>query len=346
MPQKVMTVNGEIELDSLGITLMHEHIFTNVSGWWHCPSCKDRMYLAKDKVNMSILGELRMDPFVNQDNLVLNDVGAVTNELKELYKLGGRTVVDPTNIGIGRNPKILREISEETNLNIVMGAGFYLQPTHPDFVKNLTKRDISELIVNEFINGVDDTGIKIGIIGEIGISKDFTSEEEKVLRGAAMASKATKLPLSVHLPGWERHGNKVLEIAKEEGCLNKQIVLCHMNPSHHDIEYQQKLAENGAWIEYDMIGMDYYYADQKAQCPYDNENATAIKNLIDNGFLNSILLSQDVFIKMMLKKYGGFGYTYILTHFKNRLLNIGVLEDQINEILINNPRNVFSFDNI
>ena len=105
MPQKVMTVNGEIELDSLGITLMHEHIFTNVSAWWHCPSCKDRMYLAKDKVNMSILGELRMDPFVNQDNLVLNDVGAVTNELKELYKLGGRTVVDPTNIGIGRNPK-------------------------------------------------------------------------------------------------------------------------------------------------------------------------------------------------------------------------------------------------
>ena len=57
-------------------------------------------------------------------------------------------------------------------------------------------------------------------------------------------------------------------------------------------------------------------------------------------------LAQDVFIKMMLKKYGGFGYTYILTHFKNRLLNIGVLDDQINEILINNPRNVFSFDNI
>ena len=118
MPQKVMTVNGEIELDSLGITLMHEHIFTNVSGWWHCPSCKDRMYLAKEKVNMSILGELRMDPFVNQDNLVLNDVGAVTNELKELYKLGGRTVVDPTNIGIGRNPENLREISEKTKLTV------------------------------------------------------------------------------------------------------------------------------------------------------------------------------------------------------------------------------------
>ena len=117
-----------------------------------------------------------------------------------------------------------------------------------------------------------------------------------------------------------------------------------MNPSHNDVEYQQSLAENGAWIEYDMIGMDYYYADQKAQCPYDNENALAIKNLIDNGFLHSILLSQDVFIKMMLKKYGGFGYTYILTHFKKILLSVGVTNEQINEILINNPRKVFSFD--
>jgi len=104
------------------------------------------------------------------------------------------------------------------------------------------------------------------------------------------------------------------------------------------------LAEDGAWIEYDMVGMDYYYADQNAQCPYDNENAYAIKNLIDNGFLGSILLSQDVFIKMMLKKYGGFGYTYILTHFKKRLLDIGVLEGHINDILIDNPKKVFSFD--
>ena len=114
MPQKVMTVNGEIELDALGITLMHEHLYANNAGWWHCPSCKDRMYLANDKVNMGILGELRMDPFVNQDNLVLNDVDAVKNELNELYKLGGRTIVDPTNMGIGRKPQILKEISNVT----------------------------------------------------------------------------------------------------------------------------------------------------------------------------------------------------------------------------------------
>ena len=346
MPDTVMTVNGEISLDSLGITLMHEHIYANNSGWWHCPSCKDRMDLANSSVNMSILGDLRMDPFVNKDNIVLDDVVAVTNELIELHKIGGRTIVDPTNIGIGRDPEILKDISKKTKLNIVMGSGFYLEPTHPEYVSKMNKNNISELIIDEFEHGVSNSGIKIGLVGEIGISKDFTKEEEKVLRGAAIACRETRLPLSVHLPGWERHGKKVLDIAKEEGCINKQIILCHMNPSHDDIEYQQSLAENGAWIEYDMIGMDYYYADQKAQCPYDNENAFAIKNLIDNGFLNSILLSQDVFIKMMLKKYVGFGYTYILTHFKKRLLDVGVTDEQIDEILVNNPRNVFSYDKI
>ena len=66
MPETVMTVNGEIDLDSLGTTLMHEHIYANNSGWWHCPSCEDRMDLANSNVNMNILGELRMDPFVNK----------------------------------------------------------------------------------------------------------------------------------------------------------------------------------------------------------------------------------------------------------------------------------------
>ena len=119
MPDRVMTVNGEISVESLGITLMHEHLYANNSGWWHCPSCKDRMELANSKVKMSILGDLRMDPFINKDNIVLNDLEAVNNELIELYNVGGRTIVDPTNIGIGRNPEILKSISNKTKLNIL-----------------------------------------------------------------------------------------------------------------------------------------------------------------------------------------------------------------------------------
>ena len=121
--------------------------------------------------------------------------------MKELKSLGCNTIVDPTNIGIGRNPLIIRDISEKTGINVILGSGFYLEPTHPEYVKYMSLHDVAELIEKEYIEGIDETGIKIGIIGEIGISKDFTNEESKVLKGAAIASSKLNIPLSIHLPG-------------------------------------------------------------------------------------------------------------------------------------------------
>jgi phosphotriesterase-related protein len=126
------------------------------------------------------------------------------------------------------------------------------------------------------------------------ISKDFTAAEEKVLRGAGQASKLSGVPLSIHLPGWERHAHRVLDVIEQEGGDLRHTILCHMNPSLHDRAYQRGVADRGPFLEYDMIGMDYFYADQQAQSPCDEENAVAIVGLIDDGYINSILLSQDV----------------------------------------------------
>jgi phosphotriesterase-related protein len=114
-----------------------------------------------------------------------------------------------------------------------------------------------------------------------------------------------------------------------------------MGPSWRDLAYQTSLAERGAFIEYDMIGMDYWYADQQVQCPSDDENAAAIKGLIDRGFLARILLSQDVFLKMMLTRYGGFGYAYVLKHFLPRLKRHGVSDEAVRVLMIDNPKRVF-----
>ena len=343
MPEAhVMTVTGPIALDDLGITLMHEHIVLNAASWWHCPSCAERMRMAEAKIAMNMLGELRMDPFLNKDNCQLDDPALAAAELAQFKALGGATVVDPTNVGIGRDPQTLQAISRQTGLNIVMGAGFYLQPSHPERVKHMSADAIAEEICLEASDGVDGSDIRIGIIGEIGISADFTAEEEKALRGAALAAARSRLPLSVHLPGWERHAHRVLDVAEQAGCDPRQVVLCHMNPSFDDPHYQRSLAERGAWLEYDMIGMDFFYADQQAQCPYDEDNARAIRALIDDGFAGQILLSQDVFLKMMLTHYGGFGYAYILRHFVPRLHRHGVTEAQVQQLLVANPRRVFS----
>lgn len=184
--------------------------------------------------------------------------------------------------------------------------------------------------------------VAAGIIGEIGISKDFTAEEEKVLRGAAGASRLSGVPLSIHLPGWERHGHRVLDTIEAEGGDLRHTILCHMNPSLNDPGYQKSIADRGAFLEYDMIGMDFFYADQQAQSPCDEENAAAIAALIADGYLDAILISQDVFLKMMLTRHGGFGYGYILKHFVPRMKRHGIDAASIERLLVANPRRVFS----
>ncbi len=340
-PGRVMTVAGPIPAEAMGVTLMHEHLLNDCRCWWHRPKDPARARLACDPVHPGILGELRMDPFVNLSNCTLDDERLAIAELASVVALGGRTVVDPTCQGIGRDPRALLRISQATGLNVVMGGGFYLQASHPERVRGMTAAAIADEIVQEAMVGVAGSGIRIGLIGEIGISADFTPEEEKSLRGAAQAQRRTGLPLMVHLPGWFRHGHRVLDVAAEEGAALHHTVLCHMNPSAADPAYQVALARRGAFLEYDMIGMDFWYADQGVQCPSDEENARAIIALIAQGCGDRLLLSQDVFLKMMLTRNGGFGYGYLQRHFLPRLRRHGATEAQITQLMVANPRSVF-----
>lgn len=337
-----MTVLGPVPAESLGVTLMHEHILNDCRCWWNRPAEPERIHLATEPVSIGLIGELRMDPFVNLHNCALDEEDLAVEELGAFAALGGQTVVDPTCRGIGRNPQALVRISRATGLQIVMGAGYYLQSSHPPEVRAMSADAIADQIVAEALDGID--GVRIGLIGEIGVSSDFTEDETKSLRGAAHAQARTGLPLMVHLPGWFRHGHRVLDVVEEEGGDLRHTVLCHMNPSGHDSDYQTSLGARGAFLEYDMIGMDYFYADQGVQCPSDDDNARAIKGLIDAGLLDRILLSQDVFLKMMLTRYGGNGYGYVLRHFLPRLHRFGVTAGQTAEMMTANPRRVFDAD--
>ena len=316
--------------------------YMNLAIWWKRPCCATDIGLAERPLDITMLGELRLNPFLNRDNCGLVDAEVAIEELQRFVEQGGRTVVDPTNLGIGRDPAALQRISRRTGLNIVMGAGFYLEPSHPDYVKAMSIDDIARQIATDCGALGSPPAAAAGLIGEIGISKDFTAAEEKVLRGAARASRLSGVPLSIHLPGWERLAHRVLDTIEQEGGDLRHTVLCHMNPSLDDGPYQRSLADRGAFLEYDMIGMDYFYADQQAQSPCDEENAAALRRLIDDGYANSLLLSQDVFLKMMLTRYGGFGYGYILKHFVPRLKRHGLDQAAIDRLLIDNPRRVFS----
>jgi phosphotriesterase-related protein len=334
----VMTVAGPVPVEGLGLTLMHEHILNDCSCWWNPPG-PDRAWLADAELAPGILWELRQDPFVNRENLALSDEAAAIEELGLFAAQGGRTVVDPTCRGIGRNPAALRRISQATGLQIVMGSGYYLQASHPPELAGMSEDAIADQIVAEATEGID--GVRIGLIGEIGVSSDFTPDERRSLRGAARAQRRTGLPLMVHLPGWFRLGGEVLDIVEAEGGDPARTVLCHMNPSCEDFDYQRGLAARGAFIEYDMVGMDFFYADQQVQCPDDDAAAEGILRLIESGYGDRVLLSQDVFLKMMLTRYGGNGYGFVARHFLPRLVRHGITPEAARALMIDNPARVF-----
>lgn len=337
---RVRTVTGEIDTAQLGITLFHEHLLNDGRTAWRQPAVDDSegWEIARGPIRMEYLGRLRNDPYLSLDNTSLDDVDCAIEEVGRFAAVGGATVVETTNAGIGRNPRGLKEIAERSGVNIVMGCGYYLDRTHPPDLMTTPIDALADGIVRDVVEGVD--GVHAGVIGEIGVGLSFTPGEERSLRAAARAQVRTGVPLSIHLPGWLRYGHRVLDIVEEEGANLRATVLAHMNPTHGDPDYQCSLADRGAWIEYDMIGMEFLYPGE-GQSPSDRESAAAVMRLIRDGYAGSLLLSHDIFIKMLLRRYGGFGYDHILTGFVPRLERHGVTHEVALGLLIDNPRAVF-----
>ena len=140
----VMTVTGPIPVAELGMTLTHEHILNDVSCWWNPDG---RPGLADAPLAPGILWELREDPFACRDNLGLRDEEAAVEELGLFAAEGGRSAVDPTCRGIGRDPAALHRIAEATGLNLVMGSGYYLQASHPPALAAMSEDDVADQIV-------------------------------------------------------------------------------------------------------------------------------------------------------------------------------------------------------
>jgi hypothetical protein len=203
--------------------------------------------------------------------------------------------------------------------------------SQPESIKSKSVEEIAQLLLDDLSEGEE--GVRPGFIGEIGVSSDFTPAERRSLDAASMVQSQTGLPMQIHLPGWFRLGHEVLDAVEAKGVDPRAVVLCHMGPSGPDQTYQQELAARGAFIQYDMIGMELFYADQGVQCPSDEENARHIMQLCNSGFAERVLLSQDIFLKSLMRRFGGPGFGHILQYFVPRLRRHGA-SDELIELLI------------
>jgi len=226
-----------------------------------------------------------------------------------------------------------------------MGCGYYVEGSHSPDVATKSTDQIAEDIEKDIIDGVDDTLIHAGIIGEIGTSFPITPNEEKVLRASARAHLKTGIPMSIHLWEFEKGAMKVLDILEKEKVDLRHVALCHMNPHLPDhFDYHQQIAERGAYLEFDEFGNESYFRHKEfhRSLPCDYEYALALARLLEAGYLNQLLVSQDVCYKINLARYGGYGYGHILRNIKPILKDLGLTEDEINTILLTNPKRMLT----
>jgi phosphotriesterase-related protein len=349
----VMTGLGPIEPERLGVTLMHEHVFVDLRDTTFLPPDEPSLKQYEfAEVDISFLWLLRRRPFsLCRDNCVLSDEDTAVHELEQFVHEGGSALVDCTMPGIGRDPRALRRIAQATGVHIVEGTGAYVERAHPAWVESESADELATRFAREITEGIDDTGVRAGVIGEIGTSGigrgsrtkvgDFTPAEEKVLRAAARASRATGAAVTVHLDPRGQGAYAVCGVLLEEGVTPDRIVMGHMD-ANPDLEYHLAIAEKGVYVEYDHFGREYYAGHFGRPYPSDERRIELLGAVLAAGFESQLLLSQDVCAKIDLRTYGGVGYAHILGELLPDFRRAGVTDDQIRRMLVDNPRDVLT----
>lgn len=312
MAPRVMTVSGPIPTDKVGFTLPHEH--TGIA-LWHVEKRWDYWELTPDE-------------------------DLITDELRDFRRRGGATLVDLTLDGVGRDPHRLRSLASGTGLNIVMGAGWYRGAYYPADVRvdSRTVDDLAGQIVREWTDGVGDTGIRPGIIGEIGTDKPWVSAvEERVHRAAARASLQTGMAITTH--GVQSDvGLAQLKIFTEEGVDPSRVVIGHAD-SYPSLDFFLAVLDAGANLEFDFLGHRFGVEET-----IEPRLVEMIVELLERGYASQILLSQDVCHNRQLKAHGGFGYVYLHQHFLPTLRTAAVGEGEIRTMTIDNPARILTVE--
>ena len=350
-PGAAMTVTGPVDPQSLGVTLMHEHLFlgggsrgpgpgtpaTQVA-LWEQPLTLEHLHLAREGVRFK--------------GLMLGDEALAVREAQAFRAAGGQTFVDTTNIGMGRDPLALRRVATVTGLNIVMGCGWYTPVSHPRDMDARTPEDLAQEMVRDMTAGVGETGVRSGIIGELGINGDpLTPNELKVVTSAAWASKATGAAISLHYGGLWRERLQVAELLAREGADLSRVIFGHSDSYAADLPFLQELLATGVCVEFDLLGRPGAPIARRPGVPGVNPwgpqatdilVAEAVPKLIEAGYGDRILLSQDVGFTIWLRSYGGNGYAFVLEKVLQELRRQGVTEAQLHTIMVDTPRRLLT----
>jgi phosphotriesterase-related protein len=310
MAKHIHTINGSIEIDSLGLILPHEHLFTDLRG----PSVPDYAQ--------------------GQPSVV---VRVVEPYLAEAAAAGVTALVECSTVGVGRNLSILRSLAEVTSIQIVAPTGVYRDAYIPESLRNISERELADLWTKELTEGIEGTSIRAGFI-KLAMSDDGpTALEIRNLKAAVMASQNTGAVIGSHTIGG-KVARQDMDVLEGAGLDLHRFIWIHAQ-TEPDISILKEAARRGAYVELDSVGAPF-----QSQA----ELMEMTMALLEAGFSEHILLSHDAGWYNPARSDGfpeeGYrGYTALARDFIPALLKQGISEEQVRLITVNNPAEAFAF---
>lgn len=316
----VQTVTGPAPAADLGTTLIHEHVLVGFPGWEL---------------------DAKAPPFRRAEAMA-----RAVDQMHELQAEGVRTFVDPCPMDLGRDVEFLAELSQKSGMRIVCTTGAYFEAegiTHT--FRQLPEEEITEIYVKEITEGVGETGIRAGAIKIATGSRVVSPYEKKLVTAAARAAKATGVPLISHTQD-ASCGHDQIDLVTAQGVASNRLVVGHSDGTA-DHWYQRSLAERGAFVGFDRFGISLFVSDD-----------VRIQNLLRlaaAGHTERILVSHDSIVcwlgrpvpfaqsyDQLLAALPDWRPTTIFRKVIPKLLEAGMSRNQIDTILVDNPRRLFA----
>ncbi|MFF2481438.1 phosphotriesterase [Paenibacillus sp. NPDC058071] len=313
----IQTVRGPIDKTQFGFCHSHEHLF-----------------LAEGHPST-------LNPALHMD-----EYDKTLAELRMLHDCGGRAVVDAQPLGSGRMEEWLLKVSSESDVHVVASTGFHKLSFYREdhWIHRFDEERLEQIFVHELTQGMytgtdkgepsAHIGAKAGIIKTAMDEDRMNDPDKRWFNAAAAAARRTGAPIMCHIESYEQ-ADELVDMYMSRGILAEQIIICHLERSLDKPQNHRKLAELGIYLEYDTIGRFKYHSDEG--------EAELIRQMMDWGLGNQLLLGLDT-TRQRMKHYGGsIGLDYLSQQFLPLLKQYGVTAEQIDRMMIHNPAEAFSF---
>lgn len=334
----VRTVNGDVPADSIGTVAFHEHLLFDIA----LPGSGVGV-----PIDMHNRWQTDYRSNENPANARQQDRAVAAAELSAFAADGGGLLVDQSVIGLGRNPEGQRAASRASGVHVVAATGTYTAPYLHGALVSASEDTLADLFTGEIRDGMDDTDIRAGVIGEIGCSWPLEAVERRALVAAASAQRRTGAAISVH-PGCHPDAcGQILDILEAAGADLSRVVLCHMDRTYPDGVGIEALLKRGALVEWDFFGVEqshYWMGD--VELPTDRRRLRLIAALAERGFGDRIVLSHDICTCTRMTGFGGHGYGHILRNVAPLMRRMAMPEHLIDRLLRLTPLGLLTLKEI